>query len=178
MIYGDGIRFRAIEREDLSTFVEWFNEPELREGIMLYLPMSLAHEEKWFEEMLKRTPDEQPMAIEAAQDKNWSMVGNCGFFNIERINRSSEIGIVIAKPYWEKGYGTKAMKLILEHGFNTLNLNRISLGVYSSNPRAKHVYEKVGFVEEGRLRQAHYHNGDYVDEYIMSVLREEWNSDS
>jgi RimJ/RimL family protein N-acetyltransferase len=69
------------------------------------------------------------------------------------------------------------MRLLLRHGFETLNLNRIFLRVYSHNPRAIHVYQKVGFVEEGILRQAHFHNGDYKDVHIMSVLRSEWQGE-
>jgi RimJ/RimL family protein N-acetyltransferase len=64
--------------------------------------------------------------------------------------------------------------LLVRHGFGTLNLNRIYLRVYADNKRAIHTYEKVGFVHEGRLRQAAYKHGSYCDVLFMSVLREEW----
>jgi RimJ/RimL family protein N-acetyltransferase len=63
---------------------------------------------------------------------------------------------------------------MLKHGFDTLNLNRIALRVFKNNPRAIRSYEKAGFVHEGRLRQEHYQNGEYVDVFIMSILRTEW----
>ena len=66
------------------------------------------------------------------------------------------------------------MELLVEYGFNTLNMNRIELSVFYFNPRAFNTYQKVGFVEEGRKRQARYHNGKYQDEIIMAVLREDW----
>ena len=65
---------------------------------------------------------------------------------------------------------------MLIHGFETLNLNRIYLYVFETNLRAIHVYEKLGFATEGRLRQAIYRNGRYSDALLMSMLRSEWNS--
>ena len=175
MIYGERIRFRHAEREDLPTFVRWINDPEVRAGIAMYLPMSLASEETWFENMLKRPPDEQPLGIEIQDGDEWKIIGNCSFFNIETIDRSAEVGIMIGeKTEWNKGYGTEAMQLLLKHGFETLNLNRICLRVYSTNSRAIRAYEKSGYVVEGLQREAHYLDGKYVDAIMMSVLRSEW----
>lgn len=78
------------------------------------------------------------------------------------------------KDYWDQGYGTEAMQLILHHGFNTLNLNSITLRVYENNPRAIRSYEKTGFVLDGRIRQSQFADGKYLDTLFMSVLREEW----
>ncbi|MHA1583771.1 MAG: GNAT family N-acetyltransferase, partial [Promethearchaeota archaeon] len=69
---------------------------------------------------------------------------------------------------------TEAMKLLVEYGFRELNMNRIELEVFASNPRAKRCYEKVGFKEEGCKRQAQFINGKYIDEYFMSIIRLEW----
>jgi RimJ/RimL family protein N-acetyltransferase len=176
MIYGERIRLVAIEKEDLPLFVEWLNDPEVREGLMMYLPISLAQEEKWFEEMLKRPPDNQPLSIEVKQGDKWVKIGNMGLFDFNHKARSAEVGIMIGnREYWNQGYGTEAMTLLLKHGFETLNLNRIMLQVYEDNPRAIRCYEKVGLVHEGRLRKARYHNGRYWDVLNMGILREEWN---
>jgi RimJ/RimL family protein N-acetyltransferase len=175
LIYGDRIRLRHVEREDLPRFVEWLNDPEVRRGLAMHLPLSMAEEADWFENTLKREPDERPLAIEVGRAEGWALVGNCGFFNIEWRARSAELGIFIGdKDCWNKGYGTEAMRLLLRHGFDTLNLNRIYLRVFADNPRAIGAYEKAGFVEEGRMRQAEYHEGHYLDVLLMSVLKSEW----
>jgi RimJ/RimL family protein N-acetyltransferase len=70
--------------------------------------------------------------------------------------------------------GTEAMEMLVEYSFNTLNMNRIELTVYEFNTRAYKSYQNLGFVEEGRKRQARYHNGKYYDEIIMAILREDW----
>jgi RimJ/RimL family protein N-acetyltransferase len=66
------------------------------------------------------------------------------------------------------------MRLMLRYGFDTLNLNRIFLRVFASNPRAIRSYEKADFIHEGRMREAEFRNGQYVDVLLMSVLRSEW----
>ncbi|MBN1230617.1 MAG: GNAT family N-acetyltransferase [Anaerolineales bacterium] len=176
MIYGERIRFRGAERTDLPTFVRWFNDPEVRENLLLYLPMSLASEEQWFESMIKRPPYEQVLCCEVKKDDGWFLIGNCGFASVDLRSRNAEIGISIGeKDYWDQGYGTEMMQLMIRHGFETLNLNRIMLRVYDTNPRARHVYGKVGFMMEGTLRQEIYKNGEYIDVHIMAILREEWD---
>jgi RimJ/RimL family protein N-acetyltransferase len=80
------------------------------------------------------------------------------------------------KRHWNKGLGTEAMQLLLKHGFETLNLHRIYLRVFANNPRAIRSYEKAGFVVDGRLREAHFADGVYIDDLLMSVLRPEWQA--
>ena len=178
MILGDQIRFRAIEKEDLPYFVKWLNDPEVRQGLSMIVPLSLAEEEIWFEDYLKKPQFEKPLAIEIQLDpqlEEWIFVGNCGLFSIDWVNRYAEIGIHIGeKGYWNQGYGTKAIRLILKHGFDNLNLHRLWLRVYKNNTRAIRTYEKAGFTEEGKFRQAQYLDGKYVDVMIMSMLKTEW----
>jgi diamine N-acetyltransferase len=175
MIYGERIRLRAPERTDIPLFIAWFNDPEVRNGLALFLPLSTAEEEKWFDGMLARDASEHPLTIEAREGENWKPIGNCGFQAIEWRCHSTEVGIVIGeKAYWNRGYGTEAMRLMLKHGFETLNLNRIWLRVHEDNLGAIRAYEKAGYVHEGRFRQAEFKDGCYKDVLCMSVLRSEW----
>jgi diamine N-acetyltransferase len=175
MIYGERIRLRAVEREDLPRFVDWLNDPNVRRGLILHLPMSLAQEQAWFEDMIKRPQAEQPFVIELKLGSEWVMIGNCGVHQIDWRCRSATLGIFIGeKGYWNQGYGTEAMQLLIKHGFENLNLNRLALDVYEDNLGAIRAYEKAGFVLEGRKRQAMYKDGRYLDILVMSVLRDEW----
>jgi RimJ/RimL family protein N-acetyltransferase len=175
MIYGENLRLRAPIQSDLPQFVTWLNDPEVRAGLLLHLPLSLEEEKNWFENMLKQPAAEHPMVIEVLQGDDWKAIGNCGFHRIDWRVRAGEVGIFIGdKSCWDQGYGTQVMRLLLRHGFNTLNLNRILLEVYDNNPRAIRAYEKAGFVHEGRKRQGMYKDGKYFDVLLMSVLRAEW----
>ncbi len=175
MIYGEHLRLRGVERSDIPRFYEWLNDPEVTDGLALYLPLSMTDEEKWFEKIAQADQAEKPLAIDLKDGEGWRLIGNSGFFGIEWQNCSAEFGIFIGdKSAWNQGYGTEAVELILKHGFETLNLHRIYLRVYSTNPRARRSYEKAGFVTEGTLREAVYRHGKYADIHIMSVLRSEW----
>lgn len=178
MIYGERIRFRAIEREDIPRYVEWFNDPEVTAGLATYLPMSLADETRWFENLGNLPVEERGFAVDVKTvDGGWKHIGSVGFHHIDWVNRSAEFGICIGeKTLWNQGYGSEAARLMLKHGFETLNLHRIFLRVYETNPRAIRAYEKVGFVKEGIIRDAVYRNGCYINDLLMSVLRSEWNS--
>jgi RimJ/RimL family protein N-acetyltransferase len=177
IIYGKRIRLRAVEREDVNRFHQWVNDPEVTRGLGLYLPMSFADEENWFNSLAKRDQKEKPLAIEIRKGKEWKLIGNCGVFDVDPVNSSAELGIMIGeKTEWNKGYGSEVMSLLVRHCFETLNLNRVSLKVYTENIRAVRSYEKAGFVLEGRLREAVYKFGKYDDILIMSVLRSEWIS--
>jgi len=178
IIFGKRIRLRAVEREDVQKFHEWVNDPEVTRGLVLNMPMSMRDEMDWFEGLAKRDPNQKPLAIEIRKGKAWKLIGNCGVFGIELENRSAELGIMIGdKSEWNKGYGAEVMMLLLKHGFETLNLNRIALRVYAENVRAVRSYEKAGFVLEGRMREAVYKHGKYDDVLFMSVLRLEWQSE-
>ena len=121
------------------------------------------------------------MAIEIQPDPKkdvWVFVGGCSFIDIDWQDRKAEVGIHIGeKEFWNKGYGTKAIHLLLKHGFENLNLHRLWLRVFEINQRAIRAYEKAGFTLEGKFREARYLEGKYVDVMIMSMLKSEWQGD-
>lgn len=169
------IRIRPIEKSDLPPLVEWLSDPEVLENLGIHNPLSMAREEKWFDQVLESPEDEHPYAIEITDGKNWRMIGNVAILRINTTDRSGEIGIFIGeKTLWDKGYGGEAMKLMVRRGFDDLGLNRIELRVFDTNPRGIHCYEKIGFKHEGRLRQASWKHGKFVDVLIMSILHKDW----
>lgn len=177
IVYGKRVRLRGVERSDLEKFVEWINDPEVTRGLTLVLPMSSIDEEKWLESVMQRTQEAKPLVIDVKDGDTWRVIGNSSFFEFDWLARAAEVGIMIGdKSIWNQGYGTEVMKLLLRHGFETLNLNRVYLRVYADNEYAIRTYEKVGFVHEGRMRQATYKYGKYCDVLIMSVLRAEWDA--
>lgn len=99
-----------------------------------------------------------------------------------RINwtsRSALFGISIYDPQdWGKKFGREAARLLVKYAFNVLNLNRIELEVLDNNERALRCYHAVGFREVGRKRKSRYTNGEFRDEVIMDLLREEWMTES
>ena len=178
MILGQRIRLRPVERDDLPRYVKWLSDQDLRGMLSDHLPVSQAQEEKWFERNLEAR-DTQVWAMDAQPADMavgpWVHIGGAGLHQINWRHRAAELGIFIgARDYWGRGYGTDAVQTLALWGFDTLNLNRISLRVNDDNNRAIHCYEKVGFQHEGRLRQDNFHDGIYRDTLIMGLLRGDW----
>jgi diamine N-acetyltransferase len=177
VIPGSRVRLRAMEKLDLPRFQEWLNDPEVTDGLATSLPISAADEEKWFADVTERQAEERPLSIDVRDGHEWKLVGNTVLFHLEWTSRSAEFGIFIGdKSEWNKGYGTEVLGLILKHAFETLNLNRVYLRVFATNPRARRSYEKAGFMLEGTLRQAMFRHGRYIDVHVMSILRSEWQA--
>jgi RimJ/RimL family protein N-acetyltransferase len=171
MILGTKTRLRALERVDLPHFVRWINDPEVRRFMVMRYPLSMAAEEQWWQSHLQREND-YIFAIEAGDG---TYIGNIGLHDIQRENRQAMLGIIIGeKAYWDQGYGSDAIRALLGWAFGYLNLNRVYLTAYAYNERAIRCYRKCGFQHEGTLRQARYSDGQYFDEWMMGILRDEF----
>jgi Acetyltransferases, including N-acetylases of ribosomal proteins len=104
-------------------------------------------------------------------------VGDIAIQDVDTINRNASVRIAINNDaYQGKGYGTEALRLMLDYGFGILNLHRIELNVFSFNERAVHVYEKLGFKREGVQREALFYDHQYYDSILMSILEDEYRA--
>ena len=93
MIYGKRVRFRSIERDDIPKFVKWLNDPDVREGISRFLPISIAEENEWFTGVLSRAEVERPFVIEIQDDTAWEAIGNCGFLMLTGESEVQSLGL-------------------------------------------------------------------------------------
>lgn len=103
-----------------------------------------------------------------------AFLGEAVLNELDTHNASMNYRVLLAGPqHFGRGYGTEVTRLVVDFALNTLALHRVSLGVFTFNPRARHVYEKCGFIQEGRLRESLYWDGQWYDEILMSVLQGE-----
>ncbi len=91
-----------------------------------------------------------------------------------RVRGRAELGYALAAAYWRRGFATEAIRAVLEHGFGTLGLNRIEAMVYAENTASRALLTRLGFVEEGRLRQHAWEHGRYWDDIIYGLLADEY----
>lgn len=105
------------------------------------------------------------------------VVGEVVINDVDDGNRSANFRTLIGPTGRDRGLGTEAARLVIDHAFAELGLHRISLEVYAFNPRARRVYEKVGFRSEGVLREALAFDGGWVDAEVMAILRSDWERD-
>ena len=133
--------------------------------------MTIEAEKSWMNNVLNNN---EPL-FSIIKSENDELIGNIGLMKIDNIRRTATLGIMIGEDKnRNKGYGTESIKILLDYGFNYLNLNNIMLEVFSFNERAIKSYKKAGFKEIGRRRKSYFLNGKYHDEIYMDILAEEF----
>ena len=173
-LIGSQIYLRPVSLEDGATIAGWLNDPEVRRTLRARMPITHLAEEA-FLRRIGESENDLILAIMVRETEQF--IGVLGLHQIDSRNRHAQFGITIGeKDAWDKGYGTEATQLILRYAFDSLNLHRVALQVYEFNPRAQHVYEKIGFRTEGRLRQETFREGRYWDTIVMGLLRDEWRA--
>jgi RimJ/RimL family protein N-acetyltransferase len=164
-----------IDVNDVEKFTEWLNDMEILTNIQLYSGIISLENEKNFLSNLSK--DHNYSIIDLETEK---LIGNCGFLDIDYVNQTAETGIFIGnKNYWNRGYGTEALSLLVDYGFKALNFHNIMLRVYEFNERGIKCYEKIGFKQIGKRREALHRNLARYNVIYMDILAnefyEKWN---
>jgi RimJ/RimL family protein N-acetyltransferase len=179
IIVGRACRLRPLGRSDLIHSVKWRNDPAVRDAVIGYrFPVTEKMEEGWYDQVLADQGGRRAsFAIEDRTDG--ALVGFVHLTDIDWPCRLAHFGIVIGETDRQgRGIGGEATELAVTYGFETLNLDRIELRVLDGNERAHHIYKKLGFVEEGRLRRAGFVAGAPADVIVMGLLRGEFRKPS
>lgn len=176
VLNGDLVQLRELRESDLEQLVRWWNEPEPKPLLSLTVqPKPAAAVREMYQEWSANDSDSSA-GFSVVDRESGSLVGHVAIFGIDTRVRAGTLGVVIGGDQTGRGYGTDAVRVIVNYGFEELNLNRIELRVFAYNSRAIATYRKVGFVEEGRRRQVTFHGGKYYDDVIMSLLAEEYRA--
>ncbi len=169
-LQGTLVRLRAHEPADIAALNDLINDPDVGESLGMLMPQAVS-DYKAFVEGAEKDPTRSSFVIERLE--GGVAIGSGGFFTIETAPRTAVLGIWLGKPYWDEGLGTDAVRTLCRFGFEHMNLQRIELTVFETNPRARRAYEKVGFVVEGTRRRSEFAGGRHVDSYLMGLLAEE-----
>jgi RimJ/RimL family protein N-acetyltransferase len=168
------VRLRPLEGEDLPRYQELFSEPEINLHFGgLGVPENLARLQRRFDEGEFDTTDR---FLHLVIETEGPLIGAMVLRNEENLpSRSATFGIIIGdRAYHDRGYGTEASTLLLGHAFSVLGYHKINLDLFEYNVRARAMYEKLGFVLEGRRRENHWSRGRFWDDILMGVTAEEW----
>ncbi|HYH03466.1 MAG TPA: GNAT family protein [Bacillota bacterium] len=172
-LVGTKVYLSPINVEDYEKFTEWLADFEVTVNLTSYGRIIFKnHEKECLEDI---STDNNSFAIVTLADHK--LLGSCGFHNVDTTNRRTEIGIFIGdKEYWGKGYGSEALELLLDFGFNIRNFNSVMLAVRAYNQRAIHCYEKIGFQKIGARREACIFGERKYDVIYMDLLASEFES--
>lgn len=175
MLEGKNVLLRPIKKSDASFFLKWINDPKITENLLVYLPVNEISEEKWIENVCQSKNDAIFVIEEKLENGESRPIGNCGIHQIDWKDSHGTFGIFIGeKDLHGKGYGTQALTLLLDYVFLQLNLNRVNSSVLAFNEKSLGLHKKVGFAVEGRARKKIYKNGEFHDEVMLGILKEEW----
>jgi RimJ/RimL family protein N-acetyltransferase len=170
-IPGERIYLSPIDPDDAELYTKWLNDIEVERWLGGYSSVySLPSERAWLEENTKKTDSYQFAII--LRDGN-RLLGNLGLMDVNQINRRATLGIFIGEAEdRSKGYGSEAIRLLLDYGFRWLGLRNIDLHVHSENARAIACYKKAGFREYGRRHGVVFADGGWQDDVLMEALAE------
>lgn len=104
-------------------------------------------------------------------------IGTTGFFGYNREHGHAEVGYMFDPDHWGRGYATEALHAVVRHAFVDWDIRRLTAGYFADNPASGRVLAKVGFKHEGLRRQHLQRFGEYRDDVLMGLLRDEYQGD-
>jgi RimJ/RimL family protein N-acetyltransferase len=172
---GERIELRRHGPENYRLYGEWYGNPEIWHlTSWAAAPLSPSAVERLFEDR-EHHPTDDSFAIHLRDDNE--PIGIVSLMNVSEANASAELSIIVGHPEdRHHGYGAEAIAVLLDYVFGERGLNRVGLSVFEFNENAIAAYEKLGFREEGRLREALRRDDAFHDAILMSVLRQEWEA--
>ncbi|GAA0264270.1 GNAT family protein [Saccharothrix mutabilis subsp. mutabilis] len=169
---GELVVLRPVVADDVPALRPMFSDPEV--GRLTGTRGGDPGEERLREWYGSRGGQDGRLDLAVVERGSGVVVGEVVLNEWDAGNASCGFRISFVPGAFGRGMGTEATRLVVGYGFEVLGLHRISLEVYAFNPRARRVYEKVGFVAEGVLRDALRWDGEWVDATVMSMLAPEW----
>ncbi len=177
-ITGEKVVLRPFTADDLPGMLEVLRDPETLKLTGTVHddaePASLAEEKSFHDWYASRNDQPDRLDLAVIDGARGGCVGEAVLNEWDPGNHSCSFRIALGPAGRGRGLGTEATRLIVGYGFERLGMHRISLEVYSFNPRARRVYEKAGFRAEGVLRESLRYGGQWIDATVMSILASEW----
>ena len=164
------MEIRRITERDLPLRVEWMNHPSTYRTMHFDIPVTLEKTKVWYQAVAENEKRADLVAIESGK-----IVGFSGITGIDPLVGKGEIYFFVNPLEHHKGVGTEVMSLTLDYAFDVMHLNKIFSHVNEDNIPSIRVQQKLGFVEEGRMRKELLtESGELKDRLYMGLLREEW----
>ena len=165
------LKLRRVKKEDLKLIRDWRNSQMIRNFNSQFVLLNLNNQNTWFNEITKLNSERIMFIIEL---KNGTPIGICGLIHLDQFNKNAEVAIIIGKPQFHgKGYGTLALKLLIDYGFKKLNLHRIYADIYEYNLNSIKLFSKLNFKYESIFHDQLWRKGKWWNMYRYSLLKNE-----
>ena len=172
-LIGKKVVLRAMEIEDMKTYKEMMNDPEIEKMVNGWsLPVSNANQLEWFEKAV-RDKNNIRFTIQTLMEKE--VLGRASLVDLDFKNGSAYHGIKLKNSAPKKmGYGTDAVMMIMKYAFDELRLHRLDTAIIEYNDASKMLYKKCGWTNEGMKKEAIYKNGTYYNNLIYGILKNDY----
>lgn len=167
---------REITPEDVNALLRHFGNPEVVQFIDMQPIKTIEQANEWLKWMGGFFAAQDGLRWGIVLKDSGKFVGSAGLHNWHRETHYAEIGCDIAHTHWGNAYGQEAMRGIIEFGWAQMKLNRIEADVVQGNQRSQHVLQKLGFQQEGVLRQRLLKGGKYYDVHLFGLLRNDYTA--
>lgn len=164
------ISIRKFKEKDIPYKVKWVNDKANNQFLHYDLPLEVDRTFLWFEK-IKNKNDRADYTIIV----NEKPVGLIGLLNVDQKNRKAEYYIILGETeYKGKGVAKKASQLLINESCNVYNLNKIYLYTEVKNFPAQHLFESIGFIKEGLLKEDLIQKNKKIDRFFYSLFIEEY----
>lgn len=169
-ISGDRVDLRVTEREDVEFLQRARTDPDLRTPLTFTVPRTREQVEEFYENTISADNDDANFLV--CREGEDDPIGEASLFRVE--DDHAEVAYWLLPEARGEGYATEAVSLLLDYAFDTRGLHRAHARVVDFNDESWKLLERLGFVEEGRLRDHVFLDGEYRDVLFYGLLREEW----
>jgi RimJ/RimL family protein N-acetyltransferase len=172
----DLVTLRPLEESDVDDIMTWVNDPEIVGNLAAFSgePFTRDQELAWIRSVRASNGD-KVFSIRTTAEGRY--LGQCGIHQIHHRSKVGRLACIIAqRGDMGRGYGSAAIRATCDHGFDALGLHKLWLMVFSHNARGRGIYGRIGFREEGVLREEYFHEARWHDMVRMSLLDREWQA--
>lgn len=168
---GETVELRTIEEADLDFVERLFNDPRVRQHTDRHAPAYRSRGR----ELLDSLGGGDKVVLLVCNDTE--RLGFINLFSMDDVFGTAEVGYGIAPDHWERGYATDALGTVCRYAFQDRGLHKVYGRVFATNPGSQRVMEKVGFRDEGVLREEALVDAERVDVHRYGLLTTEWQRD-
>ena len=168
------LRLRKLTMRDAQDIYEYSCDPQVAKYVLWEAQTSVSEARGYLRFMLRKYRLGEPASWGIEYKATGKIIGTIGFMWIQRDNASAEVGYSLHRGYWNQGIMTEALQAVLQHGFYSMNLNRIEAQHETKNPASGAVMRKCGMIKEGTLRERMRNKGRFVDVDLYAILRRDY----
>lgn len=176
MISGLLVRLRALSRDDTERMRSWRNDPLVNQGLIDRAHISAAAQERWFQRVTEAQAEGSEIwfIVETLRGR---AIGATYLTDVDGRAGTAQWNLFIGDAaHRHGGWSVDTAVCLFDHAFGDLGLRRIWCRILESNQAAQALNRRLGFREEGRLREHVFVEGTHEDLFLMGLTRDEWDS--